>query len=88
MSQPQQNNPDVTRIIRRCITVIAVISVLIAALGLVCTAGHTLGDDVRKPISYEAYAAWTFCQNILKLGFWGIFVAFCLKLLLKFIVQK
>lgn len=87
MPQPQPNNPDVMRIIGRCIIVIAVISVLIVVLGLVCTAGHTLGD-VRKPISYEAYAAYTFCQNILKLGFCGICMAFCLKVLLKLLVQK
>lgn len=87
MPQPQPNNSDVMRIIRLCIIVIGVISVLIVVIGLACRVAQT-PIDVRKPISYEAYAADTFCSNIVKLGFWGILVSFCLNLFKKFLVQK
>ena len=85
MPQPQPNNPDVMRIIGRCLTVIGVISVLLVVLGLACRVAHISGD-VRKP--EVNYAAYTLCSNILNLGFWGIFVVFGLKVMVKLLVRK
>lgn len=86
MPQPQPDTPDVIRIIGLCLTVIGVISVLLAFLGLACNVAHIMIDIRALTLKQHAVLS-DVCTRMLSFWIVGLF-AFLIKVFLRYIASE